>query len=96
MNAEWLGDWRLGPRAHPGDGLLDLTEGQLGLRDRLHARRRAPTGDHVPHPGLRTRRAAHHHLRFERPVTVRLDGARVGRFRSIEVTCEPDSLIVVV
>ncbi|MCA1692669.1 MAG: hypothetical protein LC733_10905, partial [Actinobacteria bacterium] len=23
MNAQWLGRWNLGPRAHPGDGLLD-------------------------------------------------------------------------
>ena len=23
MNAQWLGDWNLGPRAHPNDGLLD-------------------------------------------------------------------------
>src|SRR4029453_9286850 len=24
MNAEWLGRWDVAPRAHPGDGLLDI------------------------------------------------------------------------
>ncbi|MPY93874.1 MAG: hypothetical protein GEV08_12660 [Acidimicrobiia bacterium] len=96
MNAEWLGPWRLGPRAHPGDGLLDATEGELGLRDRLQARRRARTGDHLPHPQLATRRAARHELRFERPVAVWLDGTKVGMFREVDVACEPDALTVVV
>ncbi len=27
MNAQWLGSWDLGPRSHPNDGLLDLTDG---------------------------------------------------------------------
>lgn len=96
MNAEWLGPWKLGPRAHPGDGRLDLTEGRLGLRDRLHARQRARTGEHLPHPSLATRRAPRHELHFERPVVVRLDGERVGRARHLVVDCEPDALIVVV
>ena len=26
MNAEWLGDWDVAPRAHPGDGLLDTLD----------------------------------------------------------------------
>ena len=78
MNAEWLGDLDLGPRAHPGDGLLDLTEGSLGLRDRLAARRRARTGSHLPHPGLRTSRSASAELSFPDGVPVYLDGVAVG------------------
>ncbi len=96
MNADRLGEWHLGPRAHPGDGLLDATEGELGLRQRVEARRRSRTADHLPHPRLRTRRSARHELRFTRPVGVWLDGERVGRARHIEVTCEPDALLAVV
>ena len=96
MNADQLGEWRLGPRAHPGDGVLDATEGALPLRQRLEARRRSRTGDHLPHPALRTRRAAQHHWVLDRPVGVWLDGVRVGRAREIEVVCEPDALLVVV
>ena len=40
MNAEWLGNWKLGPRAHPNDGLVDVTFGALGWQDRLKARTR--------------------------------------------------------
>jgi len=96
MNAEWLGDLDLGPRSHPGDGLLDLTEGQLGLRDRLAARRRARTGSHLPHPGLRTRRAARAELSFPSPVPVFLDGVAIGPASEVMVHLEPDALCVVV
>ncbi len=96
MNAQWLGPLDLGPRAHPGDGLLDLTEGRLGLRDRLTARRRARTGSHLPHPALRTARSGTHRFDLGHPTPVLLDGRRLGRFRTLRVDVEPDSLTVVV
>jgi hypothetical protein len=96
MNAEWLGELDLGPRAHPGDGLLDLTEGELGLRDRLTARRRARTGSHLPHPGLRTRRSARAELTFATPIPIHLDGVAVGTASEVVVHVEPDALEVVV
>lgn len=96
MNAEWLGDLDLGPRAHPGDGLLDLTEGALGLRDRWAARRRARTGTHLPHPGLRTSRRAVARLEFPDGVPVHLDGEQVGTARELDLHVEPDALTVVV
>jgi len=96
MNAEWLGRWKLGPRAHPNDGLVDVTEGSLRWQDRLKARRRAPSGTHLPHPALRTRRAATLQLDLARPTPVRLDGTPVGRAGRIVLTVEPDSLVVVV
>lgn len=91
MNAAWLGTWYLGPRAHPNDGLLDLTQGSLPLVQRVLARRRAPTGSHLPHPALVTRRSAEHAITFDRPTAVRLDGAVAGRARRLELRCEPDS-----
>jgi hypothetical protein len=96
MNAEWLGPLDLGPRAHPGDGLLDVTEGRLGLRERLQARRRARTGSHLPHPGLRTSRRRAVDLSFPGGVPVRLDGEERGRAAEIMVHLEPDALTVVV
>jgi len=97
MNAQWLGTWDLGPRAHPNDGLLDLTEGSLPLGDRAEARRRARTGTHLPHPALHTARSAHHDLVFDRPVGVWLDGVRVARAaRRIVVHIESDAATLVV
>jgi diacylglycerol kinase family enzyme len=96
MNAEYLGDMKLAPRAHPGDGMLDVLEGSLGLDDRLRARRRARTGDHVPHPGITQRRASALHLDVPRGSAVWLDGRRLPTARSLSVRLEPDALLGVV
>ncbi len=96
MNAQWLGDWDLGPRSHPNDGLLDATDGALGLGDRWAARRRVRTGSHVPHPQLRTVRSGSMSFDFTSPLDVRLDGVAVGRAAHLDVTVQPDALTVVI
>lgn len=97
MNAEWLGPWDLGPRSHPGDGLLDVTEGDLPLRDRPRAARRARTGSHLPHPALRTRRVKAATFELDPGLDVRLDGTVVARrAHTLAVRVEPDALTVVV
>ncbi len=96
MNAEWFGDFRLGPRAHPGDGLLDVTTGRLPFRARLQARRRSHTGDHVPHPALHMRRVEHVDLTFERPRLVRVDGVMLGRVCRLRARLRPEQVQVVV
>lgn len=96
MNAAWLGDLNLGPKAHPGDGLLDITDGRIPPGQLLTARSRARLGAHVPHPGLRMQRVPTGQYRFERPVPVRLDGRPVGACRDLSIRVEPDALTVVV
>lgn len=96
MNAAYLGRWNLGPRAHPGDGLLDISDAGLSLRQRLAAWRRLPAGTHLPHPAIATTRRAAFSTTFERPVPVLLDGVPVGRASTITVRVESDALTVVV
>jgi hypothetical protein len=96
MNAQRLGDWVLGPRAHPGDGLLDVYEAALPLTARLAVRSRVRHGAHLPHPGIKERRVPAAQLTFARPRVVRLDGVSVGRARTISVRVEPEVLTVVV
>jgi hypothetical protein len=96
MNAAWLGSWNLGPAAHPGDGLLDVTDARVPAGERLKVRARLPQGAHLPHPALRTRRTRAAQVELERPLPVRLDGDLVGAFRTISVRVEPDALTVVV
>lgn len=96
MNAQWLGDWDLGPRSHPNDGLLDATDGSLPLRDRLAARRRVRTGSHLPHPGLRTTRAAAMTFDLDPALDVELDGDAIGSARHLVIQVLPDALTIVV
>ena len=90
MNCAWMGEWYLGPQAHPNDGLLDITHGALPLGQRFQARRRARNGTHLPHPALRALRRTHWEHCFERPVEVFADGSSVGRYQRIEVWVQPD------
>lgn len=96
MNCERLGPWKMAPRAHPNDGLLDVLDGRLSVDDRAKARRRAVVGDHVPHPGIVVRRTAAVQIDLDRPTEVRLDGEAIGRARHLVIRVEPDAYLGVV
>ncbi len=96
MNAAWRGNWNLGPKAHPGDGLLDVSHGRLSAGDRLRARRRVGTGDHLPHPNILHRRTGAFQTVLERPLMVELDGQPVQRAANLSIRVEPAALTVVV
>lgn len=96
MNAAWLGRWNAGPRAHPGDGLLDTFDARVPAGQRLAMRRRLPLGAHLPHPGVTERRARAVQVDLGASLPVRLDGEVVGDARSLSLRVEPDALTVVV
>ena len=95
-NGGWLGGWYIGPKAHPNDGRLDVTVGALGPVQRYLASRRLPTGTHLPHPDLTTRRTDAWDHRFSSPVTVSIDRVAVGRAHSIRVSVRADCFMLVV
>lgn len=96
MNAQWFGAWDLGPRSHPGDGLLDTYDARLALGDLSKVRARLGHGTHLPHPGISERRSAAVQVDFDRALPVWADGVRLGRARALSVRVEPDALRVVV
>ncbi len=96
MNAAYVDGLYLGPRSHPNDGLVDTTVGQLGLQQRLMAKKRAITGVHLPHPGLKMTRKPEVVHSFERGTPVRVDGVLVGETTRIKVVVRPDAGLVVV
>jgi hypothetical protein len=96
MNAQWRGQWNLGPRAHPNDGLLDAYDARLRPGDVPKVRRRLHHGAHLPHPRITERRAAGVQVALDRPLPVWLDGTRVVTARILSVRVEPDALEVVV
>lgn len=96
MNAQWLGSWNLGPRAHPGDGLLDTYDVRLAAGQLPAVRSRLGHGTHLPHPGITERRSATVVLELDGPLPVRLDGVAVGRATKLSVRVEPAAVVVVV
>jgi diacylglycerol kinase family enzyme len=96
MNAQHLGPWDVAPRGHPGDGRLDVLDGDLPLGDRWKARRRLRTGTHVPHPGIAERHVAALQLELAGGTHVWLDGEDVGPARTLSIRVEPDALRCVV
>lgn len=96
MNAQWLGRWSVAPRAHPGDGLLDVLDGDLALGQRWKAKARLPTGTHLPHPGVQVERTRAARLDLDPALDIWLDGQRIGRARHLSLQVEPDALEVVV
>lgn len=96
MNAAWLGEWNVAPKAHPGDGLLDALDIRVSPMQWRAVKRRLPVGDHLPHPAIAVRRTGALQIELERPLEVWLDGVPAGRARDLSVRVEPDALTVVV
>lgn len=94
-NAAFLGPWNIAPRAHPGDGKLDILEtATMSAGDRWRARRRLPAGTHVPHPDIAVRRSAAAQYDFDTPTPLWLDGRRTGEVSSLSIRLEPDAVHV--
>jgi diacylglycerol kinase family enzyme len=96
LNAAFVGRHYLGPRAHPNDGKVDVTEGRLPLSDLLEARRRFRTGSHLPHPRLRETRSSAVQVDLPRSTPVRIDARPAGRARRIAIDVHPDAFFVVI
>lgn len=96
MNAQWIGGWNVGHRAHPNDGFLDVYESDLRMNELLKVRRRLPSGTHLPHPRIDHRRTAAAQFSFTRSQAVRLDGIIVAAGRDLSIRLQPDALRVVV
>ena len=92
MNSEFLGEWIVAPRAHPGDGRFDLVEARLSIGDRSKARRRLPTGTHVPHPSIRVRTITATDIAFGCVRSIYVDGECVGRATAMQIECHGGAL----
>ena len=96
MNAQWLRDWNVAPRAHPNDGVLDVYDASLSWTDLLQVRRRLPNGTHVPHPRIKLRRSTAVQVELAKAASIWIDGEVTGRGRSFSFRVEPDALVVMV
>lgn len=96
MNAAFIGTRNIAPRAHPGDGKVDVVTMQLSPSDRFKAIRRMKTGSHLPHPDISVNRRKHGKLEFSRPRPIRIDGVAKGRASAVEYTVEADAYTIAV
>lgn len=94
MNAEFLGRWDVAPRAHPGDGQLDIVDARLLASDLLPVRSRLATGSYLPHPRITVRRVPAAQFGLDPPLKVRLDGRSLGAARNLAIRLEPAALRV--
>lgn len=96
MNAEFVGPWDVAPRSHPNDGRFDavVVDEAMSVRERWQARRRLPTGAHVPHPAISVTRNTEASYRFDRPVAVFVDGVRRATTTIVTVRIHPDAAVV--
>ena len=93
-NASHYGNWNIAPRAHPGDGLLDILDLNLTFSDRLKARSRVQAGNHVPHPDIHYQRRPTAQIEMKKETDVWIDGKKITKASQISVRVEPDALRV--
>jgi len=93
-NASFIGEWNIAPRAHPGDGLLDVLDACPALRVRWAAWRRLRSGTHVPHPAIAQRRVRRTHIVLDPALDLFCDGRGIGRTRSLTIEVKPEALEV--
>ena len=93
-NASFIGGWNAAPRSHAGDGRLDVFDADPPLAVRLAARRRLPSGSHVPHPQITQRRVAAAQYDLDPALDIYLDGVRLGRARTLSLRVEAGALDV--
>ena len=92
-NAAHRGRWNVAPRAHPGDGLLDVLDADLRVGEVPAAWRRLGSGLHVPHPRIAVERTGSTSRSFPVPVPVRIDGRPAGTAREVMVRLDPDRVV---
>lgn len=95
MNTPLSSGLRLGPRAHPNDGRLDMTVGSLPWLQGREAHRRAATGSHLPHPRLAATRRVEAEFSPRRRLHVVVDGVDRGRWCWLRVSVVPDAFVLV-
>jgi hypothetical protein len=97
-NVDHVGRWNVAPRAHPNDGRFDVVDVAAGMRprDRWEARRRLPTGTHVPHPAISVRTATEWTWCDPDGAHVWVDGVDTGPASTVTIGIRPDAAALLV
>tara|TARA_B100000686_G_C16459140_1_gene796163 strand:+ start:66 stop:686 length:621 start_codon:yes stop_codon:yes gene_type:complete len=96
VNSQLIAGRRLAPKAHPGDGHLELIESSLTFRQALLARRKAKLGDHLPHPDLKIKRVHNFKYDFEESKKLVIDNQFIGYHKFVEFEVLPHAITIIV
>lgn len=97
MNSSLYGNLVLGPKGHPNDGRLEVTDGFLPKQEHRQGLYRARSGTHFPHPTLTHTRPKQRDVVSVsgKPLEVYCDGVSIGKFTEFHVEVIADALEVV-
>jgi PII-like signaling protein len=96
MNGDFWRQYQLGPRAHPGDGVIDVYSANISSSDLIKVAPRAKTGTHVPHPSIALLRSSQPDLTLTRRIAFRADDEPVGTARHLQFLVHADAVTIVV
>jgi len=95
INSPIIGQRRISPKSHPGDGWLDVVEFSLSFRQSLKAYKRSSTGDHLPHPQIKTSKKRTFMINSNRKRKIVIDGKKIGFGKELSISIIPHAIGVV-
>jgi hypothetical protein len=95
VNSPVIRNRRISPKGHPGDGKFEIIEFSMSLRQSLSAYRRSKSGDHLPHPDIKTYRKTEYKAKLKKNQRVSVDGGIVKSSSDFSMSVIPHAISVV-
>ena len=95
VNSPVIHNRRISPKGHPGDGKFEIIEFSMSLRQSLSAYHRSKSGDHLPHPDIKTYRKTEYKAKIEKNQRVTVDGGIVKSSGDFSMSVIPHAISVV-
>ena len=95
VNSPIIGHRRISPKSHPADGLLDIVKFSLSFRESLKAYKRSTSGDHLPHPDIKTSKKRNCMINARGKRKVVIDGEKIAYSKEVSISVIPHAIAVV-
>ena len=95
VNSPIIDHRRISPKSHPADGLLDIVEFSLSFRQSLKAYKRAKSGDHLPHPQIKTSKKRTYMINARGKRKIIIDGKKIAYGKEISLSVIPHAIAVI-
>tara|TARA_Y100000768_G_scaffold116641_1_gene86171 strand:+ start:5305 stop:5916 length:612 start_codon:yes stop_codon:yes gene_type:complete len=94
VNSPIIGHRRISPKSHPADGMLDIVQYSLSFRQSLKAYKRSTSGDHLPHPQIKTSKKATTTINQKGKRRIVIDGKKIAYSKEVTVSVIPHAIAV--